>query len=64
MREIVQTIEISAKKANHSNSTFGFLPTHKPSQKNQKSCFFPTLEQNEENHNVEIKKDCILTYKN
>src|SRR5690554_573668 len=26
------------------NSTFGFLPTKKPTLKNQKSCFLPTLD--------------------
>ena len=38
----------------------GFRPTHKPTRKNQKSCFLPTLENNEqimENRNrIEYKK--------
>jgi len=33
-------------KSPRTNSTFGFLPTHKQTQKNQKSYFLPTLGQN------------------
>jgi len=30
-------------ESQRTNSTFGFLPTHRQTQKNQKSYLFPTL---------------------
>jgi len=30
-------------ESQRTNSTFGFLPTHRQTQKNQKSYFLPTL---------------------
>jgi len=39
-----RTLAVSVK-ANRTNSTFGFLQTQKPTLKNQKSCFLPTLEE-------------------
>jgi len=39
------------------------LPTHKPTLKNQKSCFLPTLEKNEqntENRNRRNRMNCIF----
>jgi hypothetical protein len=40
MRKIVQNIKFSANKASRTNSTFGFLPTHKPTLKKPKELFF------------------------
>jgi hypothetical protein len=34
------------KKANRTNSTFGFLPTHKPTQKKPKELFYPNAQLN------------------
>jgi hypothetical protein len=39
------------QKANRTNSTFGFSNRKSQRSKNQKSCFLPTLELNDENHN-------------
>jgi hypothetical protein len=40
MQKIVQTIKICAKKASRTNSTFVFLPAHKPKLKKPKELFY------------------------
>jgi hypothetical protein len=38
--KIVLKLNILTKKASRTNSTFGFLPTHKPTLKKPKELFF------------------------
>jgi hypothetical protein len=61
MRVFRQTDVVSKLKTSRTNSTFGFLPTHKPTLKKPKELFFlPTLERNEKNRKLNKKKERIL----
>jgi len=44
-------------KSHRTNCTFGFLPTHRQTQKNQKSNFLPTLSQNYKRTELEGKNE-------